>query len=287
MPTAPTPSAADTLASYYRAAAERARQIILHPPGSTAAAQSWQQARAAQELAQLQKLLARLDQQVAAQIGTGISKAVSIGIRQANAQLAKAGLLHRNSALSGSFGIIDSPQIALIARNTAQDCLGASKSIGTVTTRVLRQIRELNLGEAQINQIIAGGLIDGKPRQAISTLRKELERVNKGQLVEVVDKNGELMHFQADEYARMVYVSKTSEAHVKSTHLRLQQEGLDLVRIIGNRTRYFCSEFLGNVYSLSGASRKYPPLSSLPRGGPPFHPNCSKSTVAFIEELNS
>ena len=286
MATASTQSAADLLASWYGAAAARARQIILHPPGKTAGTQSWQRARSAQSLVDLQKLLNAIDEKAAAQIGKGISKAVSTGIRQANAQLAKAGLLSRKNALMGSFGIIDSAAIGLIAKNTAKDVLGVSSSIEKMTGRVLKKIQEYGLGEAEINRIIAGGMIDGAPRQAIATLRKDLERVNKGKMVEVINKNGEPMYFQSDEYSRMVYVTKTSEASTKSQHMRFQQEDIDLVQIIGNQTKYFCSEYLGSVYSLSGDSKRYPALSSLPGGGPPFHPNCSKSTIAFIEELN-
>src|SRR5207248_2252057 len=35
------------------------------------------------------------------------------------------------------------------------------------------------------------------------------------------------------------------------------------------------------------SSDKYPAYASLPGGGPPFHPNCSKSTAPFIEALAS
>lgn len=291
MPNAYTNSEADLLARYYSDAAERMRQIILHPPGKTSDSQAWRQAWAAQKITQIKDLLQQVDALAAKQIGAGLSKAVAKGISMANNQMKSAGVRFdatskgNNNGFDASFAIIDSQQIRLIARNTAQDLFGASKSMGDTAGRVLRQIKEFNLGEAEINRVIAGGLIDGMPRQAIQTLKKSLERVNDGKMVEVVDKNGEVMHFDSGTYARMVYVTKTSEAHVKSSHLRLQQEDIDLVQIIGNQTIYFCSEYLGQVYSLSGSSKVYPALSSLPGGGPPFHPNCSKSTIAFIEEL--
>lgn len=31
----------------------------------------------------------------------------------------------------------------------------------------------------------------------------------------------------------------------------------------------------------------YPALAGLPGGGPPFHPNCSKGTAAYVPELVS
>jgi hypothetical protein len=48
-----------------------------------------------------------------------------------------------------------------------------------------------------------------------------------------------------------------------------------------------CGFYEGRVYSITGTSEKYPPLSSLPNGGPPFHPNCIHGAAPFIEELAS
>jgi hypothetical protein len=56
---------------------------------------------------------------------------------------------------------------------------------------------------------------------------------------------------------------------------------------VGLVSTHFCTAFLGQVFSLSGKSDKYPAYSELPGGGPPFHPNCSKSTRPFVEELAS
>jgi hypothetical protein len=61
--------------------------------------------------------------------------------------------------------------------------------------------------------------------------------------------------------------------------------GLDLVRIVGRISDNFCTAWLGQVFSLSGRHPTYPALAALPGGGPPFHPNCSKSSAPFIEDL--
>ena len=74
---------------------------------------------------------------------------------------------------------------------------------------------------------------------------------------------------------------------VTSTNNRLAQVGIHLVAIVGLISKNFCTAYLGQVFSLDGNSSDYPPLSSLPSGGPPFHPNCSKSTRAFVVELAS
>jgi hypothetical protein len=68
---------------------------------------------------------------------------------------------------------------------------------------------------------------------------------------------------------------------------RLVSLDLDLVSIIGRVSKNFCTAYLGLVFSIGGKSDKYPALTELPSDGPPFHPNCSKSTRPFIPELAS
>jgi hypothetical protein len=116
-------------------------------------------------------------------------------------------------------------------------------------------------------------------------LRDELRRVNKGNIVTITDRNGKPIHFTAQHYAGMVVRTKTREAVVTARNERFTQLGIDTVAIIGRLSDNFCTAFLGQVYSISGKHPKYPALSSLPGGGPPFHPNCSKGVRPFIEAL--
>jgi hypothetical protein len=93
------------------------------------------------------------------------------------------------------------------------------------------------------------------------------------------------MTFDVGYYARMVATTKTREATTKARHARLAQQGIDLVVVQGRVSVNFCTAYLNKVFSISGKHPRYPALSSLPGGGPPFHPNCTKSTSPFIEEL--
>ena len=43
-----------------------------------------------------------------------------------------------------------------------------------------------------------------------------------------------------------------------------------------------CSKIVGKVYSISGKSDQYPPLASLPNGGPPFHAKCRHVISPYI-----
>ena len=106
-----------------------------------------------------------------------------------------------------------------------------------------------------------------------------------GNKVIVKDKNGDDMAFDVGKYAKMVATTQTQQASVMARHQRLHELGVDLVMVIGSNSENFCTEFVGKVFSISGNHPKYPPLADLPWGGPPFHPNCSKTTRPFIEDL--
>lgn len=133
-------------------------------------------------------------------------------------------------------------------------------------------------------RILAGRhVIEGQPDAAVRALRDELKKVH-GDTVTIIDKNGDPINYKVGDYAHMVATTKTREATCKARHERLKEQGIDLVTIVGKQSKYPCSQLLGKVFSLSGDHQKYPALSSL-GGGPPFHPNCSKSTAPFVEDL--
>lgn|GEM_PF-5974793 len=129
----------------------------------------------------------------------------------------------------------------------------------------------------------------GQPQQTILALRDKFLAIGDG-TVPVKDKNGDTINFQAKYYASMVVRTKTRQATVHARHARLQELGIDLVSIVGLVSKNFCTAFLGQVFTLKGKSDKYPSIDELPGGGPPFgappfHPNCSKGTRPFIDEL--
>jgi hypothetical protein len=140
------------------------------------------------------------------------------------------------------------------------------------------------LTEADIDRILAGGVIRGAPRETIRELRDELRTVA-GDRITIVGRGGVFREFDVGYYASLVARTKTRQAHEVARHGRLADLGLDLVRVVGRVSNNFCTEFLGMVFSLSGRHPRYPALSELPGGGPPFHPQCSKSTAPFVEEL--
>lgn len=280
------------LAEIYRQAAKRLRDILLTPPGKTASAREWNQARASQQLQQIESLISQMKHAAAAWVGDGrdgsagpVTQAVADGIARAIAQAREVGV-SPEGGMSGSFAQVDRHVAEFFAREISMDLNKAADGMGETGRKILRTTAQLKLPEADINKILAGGVIDGKPTDTIRTLREALKAVH-GETVTVIDKNGDPMHFEAGHYAKMVANTQTRKATTYSRHDALQKMDLDLVGIIGRVSKSFCTAFLGQVFSLSGKSGQYPAYSSLPGGGAPFHPNCSKGTRPFVEALAS
>lgn len=269
-----------------RMAGERARRTILHPPGGTDSAREFAASRAAQQLAQIRRELAALVAAIPRVVGAEIGRAYRAGLVTADRMARQAGV--REGPIGGSFTQLDTRRAEVLLRQTTSDLTTAANSIGRVAERTLRQTHALGLNDQTVNRLLAGGTIEGVPAQTLRELRQRLRRIAQGGLVEVVNpRSGVVTTFKPDYYADLVFQTKTREATTIATAGRLEESGIDLVRIIGSNSANFCTAFVGKVFSLSGNHPEYPPLASLPGGGPPFHPRCSKTIVAFVEELAS
>lgn len=273
------------LAQIFTDAGRRFADAVLKPPGRTAGAQAFNQARAAQQLAQVDQVLLRLKVKASAWVtDANFPQMVHDARARADRQADEAGVNVLSPVVSGSFTQVDEGAARVFAGEIARDLYKAADSMADRGKRVLRRTAQEGLGEAEINQILAGGVIAGKPTETIRQLRDALKAVHGG-TVPVTDKNGDVINFDAGYYAEMVARTRTREAVTIARHDRLKEDGIDLVAIVGRVSQNFCTAFLGQVFSLDGKSGKYPAYDSLPGGGPPFHPNCTKSTRPFIEEL--
>lgn len=273
------------LAGYYDAAAERLRSLIIDPTGKHRGTQQWTQARASAIASQVHHELTSLKNRAAGWTGKALMTSFKQGMRTADEQAVAAGVLSRSDApsLRGSFHVVDTDAVRQFAQDTYGDLAKAADSMERTSRHVLHRMAAEGVTNEEVNRILAGGVIEGKPKAAIRELRESLEKVH-GKQVTIQTRNGP-MTFQTDYYARMVANTKTRQAVCQARHERLADMGMDLVTIVGRRSKNFCTAYLDKVFSISGKSKKYPPLSGLPSGGPPFHPNCSKSTAPFVEEL--
>lgn len=274
----------DDLVKLYADAAARIRHIVLHPKGMTSGAQQFRQYRASEQLNQISRILTSLGKPTNLWVDKNVPAVWRAGVKLAERQAAQAGVREKDGAIQGSFALIDTRAVALLSHDITASLNRAANSMGKAAASILHQTAQIGLPERKIDQILAGGVIEGTPVQTIRALREELQRVSAGGLVEVTDRNGQKMHFDAGYYASMVVRSKTREATVRARHQRLESLGLDLVGIVGRVSKNPCTAYLGKVFSLSGHDATYPPL---PFGGPPWHPNCTKSTRPFVLELAS
>lgn len=272
------------LARWYADYAKALKKIVVEPPGGTAASQEFHRARAAQLVEQVEALRIDLGAKVSLWVGRNMPRAYRDGRVAAERQAKELGVAV--PPIKGSFSVIHARPLQILARDAVADLQTGADMAAKRAKSILRVTSQLKLGEAQINRILAGGIVEGAPAKTVRQLRDELVKVH-GETVPVVDKNGDVINFKPRHYAEMVVRSKTREANVTARHERLEEVGLDLVMIIGRRSTNPCSAFLDQVFSLSGKSDKYPAFAQLPGGGPPFHPNCTKSTRPFVERLAS
>lgn len=274
-------------------------------------ASQFREIRAAQLTHQIQEKLDRLGSQSKVLIEGPLKNSVNAAIARGDEELAKIGL-PLNPATPGSgvsFGLVNNIAVEVIAEDTIArtsseivDSLDAGiASHKTNAVEIFRTLGQSTLttdnpaAEAQVNQAIAGGLITGNPIIADRAIRElfadnsdEVKRVRKlGNKQIVVGK----ATMSVRQYAATVTRTRMREATVEARHRRIQSRGINLVQITGRNSANFCTAFLGLVCSIGPApvvpGLNVVALSSLPGGGPPFHPNCSKGTTPYIHELVS
>ncbi|HEY0007319.1 MAG TPA: hypothetical protein VGB55_01230 [Tepidisphaeraceae bacterium] len=156
------------------------------------------------------------------------------------------------------------------------------------TGKVVRQVQGLGLDKAKLNTILAGGTIEGTPRETLRKLKEEVRKAAiDGKIVTVNARTGVAMTFKPDYYAEMVFQTKLAETTNIATVQRLQARKVSHVKIIGSNSRNFCTAFVGRVFYIGeGADPlSFPHVRDLPGGGPPFHPCCTKRYTAFIAAL--
>jgi hypothetical protein len=147
-------------------------------------------------------------------------------------------------------------------------------------TNLFRQTQQMLVDESLINVAVAQGFEMGNLRQAKSMLSavfqsREWAQVESKQLVRAGSKT-----FRPSYYAELVARTKFHQAQSQAAIMQAVNHGTDLVEISShNTTTVICIPFEGNIYSISGTSNRFPPLTDLP----PFHPNCLHLTFPVFE----
>ncbi len=308
------------IASLYEAALEDinrqlGRAIGELAQGPTNRGPEFRRSRAARLNQIVRERLIALGRAARPQLDAAFIEAARLGIKDAEDQLVEVAVdLRERTGSQATPGLdftgVSSQAIEAIAQDTAS--LTSSDAAGRMLSgardhadRALGLFRRMSespisagpagSAEASVNQAIARGLITGNVRTAEGAIR-ELFRGD-DEAAESYRKLGNKIidvgrtQMSVRSYSEMVVRTRTREATVAGRHTRLQRSGLQLVQINGRVSENFCTAFIGLVCGLNGEvtidGRTYPALSSLPQGGPPFHPNCSKGTSAYLPGVSS
>jgi hypothetical protein len=176
-----------------------------------------------------------------------------------------------------------------------RDLTIAAEGMGKLASGTLNKLSGLGVTPKEVNDILAGRLTGAGRGGSLGTqyreLRDKLTAVN-GKKVQIPCKDGITREYDTKYYAEMISRTKTRQAIVEAKHQQFAAEGIDLVKIVGRISPHFCTAYLGHIYSISNTSKKYPALdlltvSGVPAPGPPFHPNCSKSSIPYVENAEA
>ena len=280
-------SARKILVDIYRDAGGRIAEAVIHPTGKTFNARQFNRARAAQLSRQIDAVLLDVKARTIRWGADNAAKAYRGGLETAVSQLRQAGLADSAIPVQGGFSQIDRRTVAVIAADIAISLDDALSDQAKSAKRFLTASAQRMVPDSEISKVVAAGAISGDVRATVRGMRgllneAEIEDYRKaGQQIIEVGKAS--MTVRA--YAEMLVRTRMRQATEQGRKERLVANGHDLVSIVGSLSRNFCTAYLGRVFSITGGSTAYPPLASLPGGGPPFHPNCSKSTRAFIERF--
>lgn len=171
-----------------------------------------------------------------------------------------------------------------MAENLKQAIRDAAKEkyrIGLITGETRRSMTKELVGE--LSQKGFTVYLDEKGRYI--PLREYANTLLEEQWVGFVDKAGR--RWDLLNYSEMLTRTKVLEASNVGTENRMKQNGLDLVLISSHHADDWCRFYENRVFSISGQSSEYPPLSQVPNGGCPMHPRCKHSETPFIEKFES
>lgn len=181
-------------------------------------------------------------------------------------------------------------QLGLIIRRTQQRLVADQEIRDATVGGIIR-----GATGRQVADDIASSLLGKKvPKQVKERLRargfraEDFEAFEQVARKEMISVGGRRMNVRS--YSDMVARTQMVEAHKVSTVTRLQQNGVDHVRISFHRQKVKdeCTPYAGKVFYVGPLPKDpagFPKLSDLPNGGPPFHPNCKHVTEPFVVDF--
>lgn len=224
-----------------------------------------------QILLQIDTITAQLNALTESTLSELIPRQYALGQMNAAMGLAEIGMA--TTLTAGTFAAVDQNAVRNIITDTYEDLARSNSTMSVFFKRTLRNITK----DAVLKNVISGDPVLVSSEQLKQQM---LEAGFKG----FVKKNG--AKIDVDDYAKLVLHTKVMQAHNDGTAIFMMQEGHDLVQISNHKTACkTCGKYEKKIYSLSGTSTEYPAISTIPNGGPPFHPRCRHTYRPYIAKF--
>jgi hypothetical protein len=228
-------------------------------------------------IAEVDKELNKLGKDTQSWLDTELRKSYGIGMKDAVAglnTLVVEGAIGKDKVpIKGNFTQPNKLQVQALIDDS-------SRAFGEALTLVGRNVRSITTQafQREIRAKIAEGVVTGQTRKDIvSAVKNELQ--NNG-LIALRDRGGK--SWSLDRYADMLARTKLTEARNTGLSTKMLENGHDLVQVsINGSDHKACADQEGKIFSLTGKTAGYPPLSVAENEGL-FHPNC-KHTINPIE----
>jgi predicted transcriptional regulator len=179
--------------------------------------------------------------------------------------------------------VIHEEALQVLVNNLQDDLAEMHEGIKKGYRRLVQRTQLTAARDKLVTEQVAQGIGAGKARREVS------KRINEALIGELGDKpliiNGR--HYDPKKYAEMVTRTMTRQAQTNGTINRTLEAGVDTVMVTAHGAQDGCGFYEGKAFSISGTHPDYPPLDSLPNGGPPFHPNCKHVLAPFVESFAS
>ncbi|HKS17045.1 MAG TPA: phage minor capsid protein [Planctomycetota bacterium] len=216
--------------------------------------------------------------------------------------------------LNRAFTSMNSTALRAITASMKDSLNSIHQQILTTSQNVVRRTQLVFQQDAAVRDAVVSGLIRGgsgrelsddiatiilkgkESAESLQNLRQNgfqndtidlYDRLSKGQFLRVGERN-----FSVRAYANLTARTMLREAHKVGTKVRLQQNGVDHIRISKHAQDKpdVCTPFAGRVFYIGAEEADplgFPPLKSITNGGPPFHPNCAHVLEPYVAVLKT
>lgn len=284
-------------------AAGKAIERLAVDPDSSGGQFQLDRARAVER--EMMARLVRLNQQLQSPLTKGTLEAIERGAKETEREARRFGLGADSSQVGGESGRFGGAFTTGINDRVIE--LLAADAVAATTARLndaalgqvddlRRLVRAVAAGsvlaerEPEINRAIGRSMITGNPRDGVRAMR-ELFRDPESDAALTYRKLGNRRITVGGwtgptrAYASTLFRTRGREISVAAKHESARSLGVETFQITGRVSQNFCTRFIGMVYTL-GSTAGLPDYvvsaDELPGGPPPFHPNCSKSSVLYV-----